>query len=65
MSVKPGVRFLQEFGGNGQVHFGGMRADVPHEGRQERQPALDIGAFVIPAQQAVDGEGVPLMPNSE
>jgi hypothetical protein len=41
-----------------------MRPDVAQEGCQERQPALDIDAFAIPAQQAEDGKGVALMPTS-
>ena len=58
-------RLVEEFRGHGEVGLGAGEADVAEVGRQQRQTGLDVGAFAVPGDQPVDGEGVAVIPNSE
>jgi len=37
---------------------------VPKKRRQDRQIALDIGTFAVPAEQCLNRERMPAMPSS-
>ena len=51
-------RLAEELGGHWQVSLGAAEVDVTEVGRRQRQAGLDIGAFAVPGDEAVNSEGV-------
>ena len=57
--VKAGIRFLEEFLGDGQVHQGGIDIFMAKIGREVMEAGLRIDPGAIPGQHPMDDKRVP------